>query len=349
MSARVRGSHPAVSILLVLPLLMLAAGCKRAAVPSTAEAAAPAAAAGTAPSNRREIRITGLIQAVHSVKIVVPLITGQYAQMTLTKLIRNGSAVKEGDLIAAFDATQQLDAARDAKAKYEDLGHQVDQKAAENRAASEKRVLDLRQAEGDLAKAELELQKGPVLSDIDRQQNEAKAAGAKNRVASLKKSMAFRDKAEGAALRVLELQRDRQKIQMERTQSNIEKMEIHAPLSGMVVHEMTRRGNSLGHAQEGDLIYRGYPLVSIFDPSEMEVRCSVNEPDLLTLLKGAKATVTLDAYPDLRIPAHFITVSPVATAALDAPVKSFVATFAIDQPDPHLLPDLSAAVVLERK
>src|SRR5262249_60614458 len=122
-----------------------------------------------------------------------------------------------------------------------------------------------------------------------------------------------------AALRVLELQRDRQKIAMERTQNNIEKMEIHAPLSGMVVHEMTRRGNSLGHAQEGDLMYRGFPLVSIFDPSEMQVRCSVNEPDLLALLQGVKATVTLDAYLGRRIPANFVSASPVAPACLAAP------------------------------
>src|SRR5262249_17154488 len=239
MRNRVRCLVLPVSILLVLA----GAGCNRA-LPPTAEAAAPGPATEPKAADHREIRITGLVQAVHSVKIMVPLITGQFAQMTLTKLIPNGSAVKEGELIAAFDATQQIDAARDAKAKYEDLGHQVDQKAAENRAAGEKRVLDLRQAEGDLSKAELELQKGPVLSEIDRLQNEAKAVGARNRVASLKKSMAFRDKAEVAALRVLELQRDRQKIAMERTQNNIEKMEIHAPLSGMVVHEMTRRGNS---------------------------------------------------------------------------------------------------------
>jgi len=342
MSTRVRCLGPAFSLLLVF-----AAGCNRA-LPPTAQAAAPASTEAKGVE-KREIRVTGLVQAVHSEKILVPQITGQYAQMTLTKLVPNGSPVKEGDLMAAFDATQQIDAARDAKAKFEDFGHQVDQKAAENRAATEKRTLDLRQAEGDLAKAELELQKGPVLSEIDRLQNEAKARGARNLVASLKKSMAFRDKAEAAALRVLELQRDRQKIMMERTQDNIQKMEIHAPLSGMVVHEMTRRGNSLGHAQEGDLMYRGYPLLSIFDPSEMEVRCSVNEPDLLTLLAGAKAYVTLDAYPDLTIPAHFVSVSPVATAAMDAPVKSFVAIFAIDKRDPHLLSDLSAAVVLERK
>src|ERR1017187_5922197 len=60
-----------------------------------------------------------------------------------------------------------------------------------------------------------------------------------------------------------------------------------------------RPTNSMGHAQEGDQLYRGQPLLSIFDPSEMQVRCMVGEPDIAAVLPGTKATVYLDAYPDL--------------------------------------------------
>jgi multidrug resistance efflux pump len=103
----------------------------------------------------------------------------------------------------------------------------------------------------------------------------------------------------------------------------------------------------MGHAQVGDQIYRGYPLVSIFDPSEMRVRCSVNEPDILGLAVHGAVSVYLDAYPDIAIPAHFEYASPVASSALGTPIKTFLAVFAVDRRDPHLLPDLSAAVVLE--
>ena len=330
--------------LLVASLLCLAGACSRP-LPTTTEAAGPPEKAG-GPATRKEIRITGLIQAVHSVKLVVPQIQGQFAMMTLTRLIPNGSKVKEGDAIATFDPTQQMDAARDAQAKYEDLGHQVEQKAAENRANAEKRLVDMKQAEGDLAKAKLELQKREVLSDIDKQQAEAKAEGARLRVASLKKSMEYRQRGEAAALRILELQRDRQKIAMERATDNLNRLELKTPLAGMVVHELTRRANSMGHAQEGDQMYRGYPLVSIFDPSEMEVNCAINEPDILSMLKGRTAAVYLDAYPDLELQAKFVSASPVASSPLDTPIKTFVAKFRIEKSDPHLLPDLSAAVVI---
>jgi multidrug resistance efflux pump len=255
--------------------------------------------------------------------------------------------VNAGDLIAVFDATQQIDQARDAQAKFDDLSHQVEQKAAQNRADAEKRVSDLRQAEADLAKAKIELQKGPVLSDIDRLKADVRLEAARTHVDSLTKSNGAHDKSDAASLRILELQRDRQKVMLERTKSNMDRLELHAPLAGMVAHQNLYRNNSMGHAQEGDQLYRGQPIVSIFDPTTMLVRCAVGEPDGAALVPGSKATVYFDAYPELALPAHFEFASPVASSALGSPIKSFTAVFKLDKSDPHLMPDLSAAVVVE--
>jgi multidrug efflux pump subunit AcrA (membrane-fusion protein) len=304
------------------------------------------AAPSEPPRIAREIRVTGTVEAVHSTKILVPQIFGQYNRMTLTKLIPNGSRVKEGDLIATFDATQQIDTARDAQAKYEDLGHQVEQKVAQNHADSEKRIADLRQAEADLAKAQLELQKGPVLSEIDLQRAKEKAEIAAVHVESLKKSIAAHDRSDAAGLRILELQRDRQKVMLERTKANVEKLEVHTKISGMVAHQSLYRNNSMGKPQEGDQFFRGQPIVSIFDPTEMLVRCQVGEPDGVALAPGTKATVYFDAYPDVALPAHFEFASPVASSAIGSPIKTFTAVFKLDKTDPHLMPDLSAAVVI---
>ena len=236
--------------------------------------------------------------------------------MTLTKLIPNGSASRRAISSPSSTATQQIDQARDAQAKFDDLGHQVEQKRAQNRADAEKRVADLRQAEADLAKAEIELQKGPVLSEIDRQKADVRLQTARTHVDSLTKSNAAHDKSDAASLRILELQRDRQKVMLERTKSNMAKLELHTPLAGMVAHQNLYRNNSMGHAQEGDQLYRGQPIVSIFDPSEMLVRCAVGEPDGAALVPGTKATVYFDAYPDLALPAHFEFASPVAILRL---------------------------------
>lgn len=334
-----------ISAFVALPALLLQSACARPDPPTVR--AASASVAKATPALHREIRITGSIEAIHSSKIVVPRIYGQGGALTLTSFIANGSHVHQGDLIATFDATQQVDNVRDAQAKFDDLGHQVDQKRAQNHADAEKRASDLQQAEADLAKAEFELKKGPILSEIDRLKNEQRAAIARLHVNSLKRSNAFHDQADAAALRYLELQHERQQVTLERYQNNIRSLEIRAPLAGMVAHEMIYRNNSLTHAQEGDELYRGQPLVSIFDPTEMVVRCTVEEPDDVALAARATASVYLDAYPDLVLPAHLESASPVASSALGSPIKTFIALFKIDKTDPRILPDLSAAVVIQ--
>jgi hypothetical protein len=319
--------------------------CARPTPPTTHAATEPTPAAA-APLNR-EVRLTGTILAIHSSKILVPQIYGQTGPVTLTHIIDNGAQVKEGDLIAAFDATDQIDKARDAQAKFDDLGHQVDQKRAQMHADAAKRASDLQQAQADLAKAEIELKKGPLLSEIDRLKNEQKATIARAHVEGLTKSNLLHDEADAAALRILELQRDRQKVALERAQDNMNKLQIKSTLSGMVAQQNTWRNNTNGHPQEGDQLWRGSPLVSIFDPSEMTVRCMVGEPDGATLKPGTHAIVYLDAYPDVKLPAHFDYASPVASAPPGSPIKTFTAFFKLDKSDPHLLPDLSAAVVLQ--
>jgi hypothetical protein len=103
----------------------------------------------------------------------------------------------------------------------------------------------------------------------------------------------------------------------------------------------------MGHPQEGDQLWPGSPLLRLFDPSAMDVEVSVGEPDGAALVPGAKAIVHLDAFPEISFTAHFSSASPVATSPLGMSVKTFTARFRLDQSDPHLLPDLSAAVDIQ--
>lgn len=327
----------------LLPSLFLAS-CSRTA-PPTAQAASPTVNA-PAKAGKREIRLTGIVEAVHSSKVLVPQIFGPGGPLTLTRLIRNGSEVKEGDPIATFDATNQIDQARDAQAKYDDLGHQVEQKRAQNRADAEKRSVDLKQAEADLGKSELELKKGLTVAPIRLEQTKIRVENAKKHLQSIKKSHAAREKADAASLRILELQRDRQRVALDRALANIKRLEIKASQPGMVAIQNVYRANSQGKPQEGDQLYPRQALASIFDPKEMAVRCAVGEPDGIALKPGAKALVYLDAYPDITLNAHVEFVSPVAASALGSPIKAFTALIKLDKMDPRVMPDLSAAVVV---
>jgi multidrug efflux pump subunit AcrA (membrane-fusion protein) len=335
------------SAVLALAGALFSFGCGNSIVPQThAATSSPVVSEATLPPPHRQVRATGTVVAVRSYTVQTPQIAGQGGQLTLTGLAPNGAKVAVGDILAEFDHTAQVDAAIQAKTKYEDLSHQVDQKLAQNESDSEKRSAALQKAEGDLAKAELELRKGPLLSEIDRLKNEAKAEDARAHVASLRKSGKFHDVSDAAALHILELQRDRQKVALQRAEHNSEQLSVRATISGMVALQNVWRSGSMGHAQEGDQLFGGQPLLRIFDPNEMEVRTQVGEPDGAVLVPGARAMVSLDAYPELVFPAHFLSASPVASSALGSPIKNFSATFRLEKPDPHFLPDLSVAVII---
>jgi hypothetical protein len=73
----------------------------------------------------------------------------------------------------------------------------------------------------------------------------------------------------------------------------------------------------------------------------------VSEPDGAVIAPGTPAKVRLDAYPGAVFDAHLESASPAASSSLGSPLKNFSARFKIDQRDPRLLPDLSAAVDID--
>lgn len=309
---------------------------------TVAEAPAPRPIDG-----RRVVRGTGKLRAVNEDVILAPRLQGRNNRFTLTHLIANGSRVAKGDPLAEFDRTEQAEQARTAAAQLDDLTHQISQRQAENRANAAKRSAEMREAQADLEKANIQLRIAEIRSDIDRDKNRVKAETAARRVEMLKEIHHLRSESDAADLRILELQRDRQQVALNRATRNAELLVIKAPLDGMVALEAIWRNNSRGPAQVGDQIFRGSPLLRIFDPTQMDLTVELGEPDGAALVPGAEAEVVLDAYPQLVFHASLVSASPVAASALGSPIRRFMATFLIRETDPHLLPDLTAQVIIQ--
>jgi multidrug resistance efflux pump len=223
----------------------------------------------------------------------------------------------------------------------------VRQKEADNLASAEKRRSEVRQAEADLAKALIEVSKAEILSRIEAEQNEIRERKARLQLEHLSRIHPDQELADVTALRLLELRRERERQSFEEAEANLEKLEVAAPIGGMVAVSTRYSGGAPVRPQEGDQMTRNSALMSIFDPTEMLVRVSVAEPDGALLQPGLQATVLVDAYPDVALRARFESASPIAAPALSRPVKSFSAVFRLEETDPRLMPDLSAAVVFD--
>ncbi len=297
-----------------------------------------------------QVRLTGKTQAVTSRAILAPVLSGQqFSTLTVIRLVPTGSRVKKGDVLAEFDRQTQLRDFIDKQAQAEDQNGKVLQAQAAEVAAKAKDQTELELAETALNKAELEMKKVELLSRIDAEKAQETLDEAKATLAQLKTTFALKRKAAAAAIRVLEIQRDRTRETMTHAQTNAALMEVHSPIDGVVVYNTIWKEGTMGEVQEGDQVRPGVPFMQVVDPTEMEVHVQINQEDLAGLQVGEQARVHLDAYPDLGFKGKLVSIDPMGKRGdFSARVRNFSATFSIEGNDPRLMPDLSAAVDVER-
>jgi HlyD family secretion protein len=297
-----------------------------------------------APS--QTLRLKGTTEAVQARAILAPLLAGQSVPtLTIIHLTPAGTRVKRGDLLVEFDRQAQMRDFVDKQADYGKLVDQVAEEQAKENAARAKDETDLKTAEDNLRKAELEIQKAEIVSRIDAEKNQENLDEAKATYDQLRETFDLKRKAAQAAIRILEIQRDRTQQTMLHAQANADLMQIRSPLDGVVVLNTMWKQGTMGESQEGDQIRPGVPFMQVVNPAAMQVRVMANQQDFPSLQVGQTAKVRLDAYPDLVFPARLEQLAPVGEGGdFSSKLRSFVVVVSIIGNDPKLMPDLSAAV-----
>lgn len=297
------------------------------------------------------LRLKGTTEAVQSRAILAPLLEGQkIPTLTIVHMLPAGTWVKRGDLLVEFDRQAQIRDYVDKKANYDKLVDQVAEEQAKESAARAKDETELTQAEDSLRKAELEVQKAEIVSRIDAEKNQETLEEARATYDQLRQTFDLKRKAAQAAIRILQIQRDRTQQTMLHAQANSDLMQIRSPLDGVVVLNTIWKQGNMGEVQEGDQVRPGVPFMQVVDPSSMQVRVLANQEDFPSLRVGEMATVRLDAYPDMAFHGKLDQLAPIGeTGDFSTKLRVFVVIFSIQGHDPKLMPDLSAAVDVNLK
>jgi len=292
------------------------------------------------------LRLKGTTEAVQSRAILAPVLSGQQVPtLTIIRLAPGGTRVKAGDLLAEFDRQAQIRDFMDKQAEYAKLVDQVAQEQAKEVAARAKDETELKAAEDNLRKAELEIQKEEIISKIDAEKYKENLEEAKATLTQLRQTFDLKRRAALAAIKILEIQRDRTQQTMMHAQSNADLMQMRSPIDGVVVLNTIWKQGTMGEVQEGDQIEPGSPFLQVVDPAAMQVRVAANQEDFPQLQVGQTATVRLDAYPELVFPAKIDQLAPIGErGSFSERVRVFSVIVSIQGNDPKLMPDLSAAV-----
>ncbi len=331
------GIFAAAAALLLVVALFFAFRGKPPAPISTHAASAP---------HSQILRLKGTTEAVEARAILAPLLAGQSVPtLTIIRLSPAGSHVKRGDVLVEFDRQAQMRDFIDKKAEYEKLVAQVEEEQAKESAARAKDETELKTAEDNLRKAELEMQKSEVVSRIDAEKAQENLEEGKATYDQLRQTFDLKRKAAEAAIRILQIQRDRTQQTMSHAQANADLMQIHSPLDGVVVLNTIWKQGTMGEVQEGDQVEPGTPCLQVVDPAIMQVRVTANQQDFPLLQIGQSAKVRLDAYPDLVFPAKVDQLAPIGEpGSFSETIRNFAVIISIQGNNSKLMPDLSAAV-----
>jgi len=292
------------------------------------------------------LRLHGAVEPVRSHPVVVPRLAGSNTgTLVIVHLVKPGTRVKKGDLLIEFDRQAQIKTANDRQAEYRDFVEQINRKKGEQITASAHGEAEMKMADNAVKNAELEAQKADVVPPITAEQNRLTLDEARAKAAQIRRTFDLRRKADAADLRALEIQRDRAFNAARHAEGNASKMRVVSPIDGMVVLKSTWKNGTMGEVQEGEEVRSGLGVLDVIDSSAMRVRAKVNQADVSALRVGQTVRITLDSFPSKTFTGRLDQLSQIgAISQMSNRVRSFLAVFSVDGSDPHLMPDLAAAI-----
>lgn len=203
--------------------------------------------------------------------------------------VREGDAVKAGDLLLELRDDEQRARLREAEAALQQL---IDSSRPQAQAT-------LREAQNNLEQADRELRRRETLFERKLLASEALEQA---RRATLT-ARVVRDRARFAAAAVGEGGSEEQVLRqrLEAARANLAKARIHAQVDGIV---QTRE------VEPGDLVQPGRTLLTIARSGSSEILLPLDEKNLAPIELGQAARIIADAYPDRVLPARVSFIAP---------------------------------------
>ena len=134
---------------------------------------------------------------------------------------------------------------------------------------------------------------------------------------------------------------------LEEVKQQIEKCVISAPQSGQVVYanKKNRHGNEFV-VEAGAMVRERQVIIRLPDPSQMQVRCKINESRITLVRPEMDATIKLDAYNDLILSGRVRRVNeyPEPSHWFSGHIKYYATVIEIDKSPQGIRPGLTAEV-----
>lgn len=293
------------------------------------------------------MQIRGHIRPAKSIVLAAPLQAG--GEMQILKLAKNGSAVKQGDVVVEFDATTLRQRLQDRTSELTQALKEIEQTQAQHKIVAEQQATALMKARYDVDRAKLDLGKRDLVSRIEYEGAKLSLGDAEQRLKETE-AKALSSKAGSEAELVGKIRkRDKAQYDVDRTNASIEALILKAPADGIVnVLENPRSGGPFGGGvefREGDRAWPGASILELPDLSTIRLEARLDESDRGRLKVGQAATVKIEAVPGKDFAAQVNLISVLARVDFSSgwpPVRNFDLGLVLNERDPRIRPGMTA-------
>ncbi len=276
----------------------------------------------------------GELRAVRSVTLSAPNLFGT---VQVTRIAPLGAFAREKDLVVEFDESEVRSRLEEKQLELDQIGEQIKKSQADLAMRNNQDQVDLLGARYGVRRAELEVQRNELLSNIDAKKNLLNLEEAKRKLKQLESDIKSRQEQALAEIAVLQEKKNKGVLELQREKDRLLQVKLLAPMSGLVAIKQNRTGfmfpgMQIPDIREGDHVQPGMPVADVLDLSEMEVVAKVGELDRANLKEGQEATLALDALPEKKLHGNIKSMSGTASSNIFSfdPAKKFDVVFSID-------------------
>lgn len=292
------------------------------------------------------VQLRGDIRPAKSIVLSAPT---QAGELQILKLAKNGSAVKNGDVLVEFDATSLRQRYQEKNSELKQSDAEIAQAKAQQHITEEQDQTAVMKARYDLDRAKLDLGKRDIVSKLEFEQAKLAVADAEQKLREAEEKAKSNRTAAEAELVGKQRKREKAQLDVDRAKAGLEALIIKAPTGGVVnILPNYRTGGMFGgqvEFREGDRAWPGANVVELPDLSSIHLEARLDESDRGRLRVGQTATVKIEAVPGKDFAATVDLISVLAKVDFSSgwpPVRNFDLGLVLKNPDPRIRPGMTA-------
>jgi HlyD family secretion protein len=295
----------------------------------TAASGVPTLVVARAPFERRVVA-EGNLEAAEATPVTAPI--DAQGQLKVAWLVPDGSHVKKDDVVVRFDPSEMERSLRDGESDRTTTESRIAGSRADTRGTIRNLERDADMARKELAAADrFKVDDPDVFSRQEIIRSEIDRGLAEKRIETSDSVRTIREGVAKVDLELLDIERRKAGISIDRAKKGLEALEIRAPHDGILVYERDWRGDV---TKVGDTVWPGEPVGEIPDLATMQAKVYVLEADAGGLAAGLPATVVVEAHPGREFAAKIKTVDTLAKRRTGwIPVQYFGTTLGFDATD----------------